>query len=171
MSVVKYGFPVPAANTTTRPFLEVAHGASPDEWLRDSPHLDGGRYPRDDSDMLERVLEGERVDHRGEHAHVVGRGALHALGAGREPAEQVAAADHDGGLHAHPLYLADVFCDLSRHAGIDPERLLSHEGLTGELQKDATEDGTGHDGDDYINVRSGYRGWPRRDGESNTEMR
>ena len=62
--------------------------------------------------MLERVLQRQRVDHRGEHAHVVGGRAVHALGAGREAAEQVAAADDDGGLHAELLDLADVLGDL-----------------------------------------------------------
>jgi hypothetical protein len=33
------------------------------------------------AEPLERVLQGEPVDHRREHAHVVGAGAVHALGA------------------------------------------------------------------------------------------
>ena len=47
-------------------------------------------------ELLERVLQGEAVDDRGEHAHVVGLGAVHAgAGAGHAPPD-VAAADHDG---------------------------------------------------------------------------
>ena len=60
------------------------------------------------------------------------------LRAGGEAAEQVAAADDDGGLHAELLDLADVLGDLRRDGGVDPELLLAHEGFAGEFQEDAT---------------------------------
>ena len=86
--------------------------------------------------MLERVLQRQAVDDGREHAHVVGGGAVHALRAGRQAAEQVAAADDDGGLDAEGLDLGDVLGDLRRHGGVDAELLLAHEGFTGELQQD-----------------------------------
>ena len=86
--------------------FEVADGAAADERLGDGAHLDGGRDTRDDADVLERILQRQRVDDRREHAHVVGRRAVHALGARREAAEQVAAADDDGDLDAEVLDLA-----------------------------------------------------------------
>src|SRR3546814_3303123 len=46
------------------------------------------------ADAVERVLQRERVDDRGQHAHVVGRGALHAARGGRNAAEDVAATHH-----------------------------------------------------------------------------
>ena len=57
--------------------------------------------PRLDVHAFQRVLQGQAVHHGGEHAHVVGGGRLDALAAGGElrPAEEVAAADHDGELH------------------------------------------------------------------------
>ena len=48
--------------------------------------------------LLERVLERQRIQHRRDHAHVVGGGAVHALAAGGESAPDVAAADDDGDL-------------------------------------------------------------------------
>ena len=96
------------------------------------------------SDVLERVLQRQRVDDRGEHAHVVGGRAVHALGAGREAAEQVAAADDDRRLDAEPLDLADVLRDLGGDCRVDAERLLAHQGFAGELQQDATKHGDGH---------------------------
>ena len=40
VSVVKYGFPVPAPKITTRPFFEVPDGPASDEGLGDLLHLD-----------------------------------------------------------------------------------------------------------------------------------
>ena len=65
-------------------------------------------------ELLEGVLQGQGVDDRGEHAHVVGLGAVHArAGAGHAPPD-VAAADDDGDVDAEVA--ADVD-DLARPAG------------------------------------------------------
>ena len=103
----------------------------------------------DDVDVLERVLQRQGVDDRGEHAHVVGGRAVHALGARRQAAEQVAAADDDGDLDAELLDLADLLGDLRGDRRVDPERLLAHEGFAGEFEEDAAIDGRRHRGD-YI---------------------
>ena len=124
--------------------FEVADGAAADERLGDGAHLDGRRDARQHAAVLERVLQRERVDDRGEHAHVVGGGAVHALGAGREAAEQVAAADDDAGLDAELLDFGDVLGDLRGDGGVDAELLLAHEGFAGQLQQDAAVDGGGH---------------------------
>ena len=94
-------------------------------------------HARGDADLLERVLQRQRVDDGGEHAHVVGRRAVHALRAGGEAAEQVAAADDDGGLDAELLDFADLLGDLGGDGGIDPEGLFAHEGFAGEFEEDA----------------------------------
>src|SRR5688572_2198816 len=51
-----------------------------------------------DTRLTHRIGERERVHYRGEHAHVVRGGAVHAGGAGREPAENVSAADYHAEL-------------------------------------------------------------------------
>ena len=81
-------------------FFEMAERAPPDERLGDRAHLDGADHARGDADLFERVLQCQRVDHGRQHAHVIGRRPLHAAGAGRQAAEQIAAADDDGGLDA-----------------------------------------------------------------------
>ena len=110
-------------------------------------HLDRGRDPGHDVVMLERVLQGERVDHGREHAHVVGGRAVHALGAGREAAEQIAAADDHRRLHPELLDFADVGRDPVRHRGIDAELLLAHERFAGKFEEDATIDRLRHGGE------------------------
>jgi hypothetical protein len=45
--------------------------------------------------LLEHVLQGERVDHRAEHPHVVGADAVHPHARELRAAHDVAAADHE----------------------------------------------------------------------------
>jgi len=135
VSVVKYGLPVPAAKTTTRPF-HVADGAPPDERFSDGAHFDGRRDPRVDADVFQRVLQREGVDDGGEHAHVVRRRAIHAACACRQAAKQIATANHDARLYAELLNLLDVPGDLRGDRRIDPKLLFAHQGFSGELQQD-----------------------------------
>ena len=90
--------------------------------------------------LLERVLQRQGVDDRGQHAHVVGGGAVHAAGAGRQAAEDVAAADDDGRLDAEALNLADVARDARGDRRIDAELLLAHQGFAGQLEENALVD-------------------------------
>ena len=61
----------------------------------------------------------ERVHDRGEHAHVVGRDAVHAGPREARAAEDVAAADDDGDLDAAAADLADLAGDALEDRGID----------------------------------------------------
>jgi len=61
----------------------VPDGSAADIGLGDLPHFDGGHDARRHPGRLEGVLEGEGVDHSGQHAHVVGRYAVHLLRRGR----------------------------------------------------------------------------------------
>ena len=117
--------------------LEVADGAAADERLGDRAHLDRGHDARHHALLLERVLQRQGVDDGGEHAHVVGGGAVHAARAGGDAAEDVAAADDDGGLDAHALDLGDVLGDLRGDGRVDAVGLRAHQGFAGEFEEDA----------------------------------
>ena len=91
--------------------LEVADGAAPDVRLGDLVHRDRAHHPRRDPDVLERILEGQAVHDRGEHADVVAGRPVHALGRRREAAEDVAAADDDADLDAETVDLRDLAGD------------------------------------------------------------
>jgi hypothetical protein len=125
----------------------VADGATPDERLGYGSHLDGGDDAGHDVLLFERVLQGQGVDHGRQHAHVVGRRPIHAARAGRHAAENVTAADDDGGLDAHSQDFGDVTCDLRRHGRIDAVGLLAHQGFAGKFQEDAFigRSGRGHE--------------------------
>jgi hypothetical protein len=67
-----------------------------------------GHHPGGLLELLERVLQGEGVDDGGQHAHVVGLGAVHAgAGAGHAPPD-VAATDDDGDVDAHAAGVDDL---------------------------------------------------------------
>jgi hypothetical protein len=70
-------------------------GAAADHRLADLVHLDGGLHAGRHAELLQRVLHGQSVHHRGQHAHIIGLGAVHALGSAGHTAEDVAAADDE----------------------------------------------------------------------------
>ena len=86
---------------------------------------------------LDGVLEGEPVDHGGEHAGVVGGGLGHAEFAGEPAAEEVAAADDDADLDAAVTALDDLTGDVVEGLGVDAGVSLSLERLAGDLEDDS----------------------------------
>jgi hypothetical protein len=113
------------------------HRPPADVRLGDLRHLDGGHGSRRDADPLERVLQREGVDDRGQHAHVVAGGAVEAELAGREAAEDVAAADHQRDLYAHLVDALDLFRDRLDDAEVDAVIARPAKRLTAQLQEDA----------------------------------
>ena len=85
------------------PLLEVAQRAAVDEGLGDALAGERGHHARREAGLLDRVLEGEGVDDRREHAHVVAGAAVDAERLARRAAEDVAAAEHDRDVRAHVL--------------------------------------------------------------------
>src|SRR5262249_30231549 len=107
-----------------------------DERLRYLRHRDCSLHARRLTRGLQRVLEGERVDHRREHAHVVGTGAVHTPVLAAHASPDVAAADHDGDLDAElATGGGNLVGDPLDDRGVDAES-AAHvgEGLTRELQ-------------------------------------
>ncbi len=56
--------------------------------------------------MFERVLQGERINNCGEHAHLVGGDAVHGARGPGHAAENIASTHHNTELHARPRYLS-----------------------------------------------------------------
>ena len=88
--------------------LEVAHRAPADVGLGDLRDGDRRLHARLRAELLERVLERERVQQRREHAGVVGRRAVHPVGRRRHAAVEVAAADDDRELGAGLAHRDDL---------------------------------------------------------------
>jgi hypothetical protein len=77
------------------------------------------------------------IHHGGEHAHVIGRGPVHALRRGRDTAKNVATADHDGQLHAGGDHGLDLGGNARQHFAIDSVGVGTHQRLAGKLEQHA----------------------------------
>ena len=109
-----------------------------DVGLGDRGHRDGGLHPGGLAEPLEGVLQSQAVDDRGEHAHVVGLGAVHARAGAGHPPPDVAAADDDGDVDAElAADLDDLAGELLDHLAVDAVALVAGERLAGELEEDA----------------------------------
>ena len=81
-------------------FVELAFGFAADEGFRDVFHFDGGLHDAAHAVVFERAFERQGVHHGGEHADVVGGGAVHAAGGGAGTAPEIPAAHDDAELQA-----------------------------------------------------------------------
>ncbi len=88
----------------------MSHAAATNERLGHAFHPNGRLQPRRHADLLQRVLQGQSVDHRGQHPHIVRGGRIDGRAHGGElpPAENVPAAADDRQLHAHPMHAGDL---------------------------------------------------------------
>ena len=100
VSVEKYGMPAPAPKITTRPFSRCRIARSGMYGSATWAIVIARLHPGLDALLLQEVLQREAVHHGAEHAHVVGAGPVHAALLQLGAAEEVAAADHHGDLHA-----------------------------------------------------------------------
>ena len=119
--------------------LEVPHRSAPDVRLRHLRHLDRRHGARGDASAFESVLQGQGVDHRREHAHVVAGGAVEPAVAGGQAAEDVATANHQRYLHAHLMHALHLGGDRLYDLEIDAVITRAAERLAAELQQDAVE--------------------------------
>ena len=93
------------------------------------------RTGRASTGMVERILYGEAVHDGRQHAHVVAGRAVHALRAGRQPAEDVPAADDDRRLDPLRDRVGHLPGDLPHDTGIDPVLGLAEQCFAGQLQE------------------------------------
>ena len=116
--------------------LEVPDRAAADVRLGDLVHGDRGHDPGRDARALERVLEGEAVHDRGEHAHVVAGRPVHAPRRRGQPAEDVAATDHDADLDTQAVDLRDLAGDERADRRVDAVRAIPEQRLARQLEQD-----------------------------------
>src|SRR4051812_462455 len=123
--------------------LEVAHRAAADVGLGDLADVEGRLHARVHVELLERVLELQRVQDDREHAHVVGGRAVHALRRARDAAVDVAGPEHDRDLDAAIVHPLDLLCDLAQALEVGAVLEVAHERLAGQLEQDPPEYGGG----------------------------
>ena len=118
-------------------FFEVAHGAPADERLGDLMHFDRAQQARDDALLFERVLQRQAVDDRGQHAHVVARGAVDRQRFLARAAEDISAADDDRHLDAQVVDFLHFAGNAVNGFGVNAESLRTLKGFSGKFQDDA----------------------------------
>src|SRR5207237_6393507 len=135
------GIAGPGGEDDDTAFFEMSDGAAADVRLGQLLHVDRALHAREDAQLFQRVLERQRVDHRRQHAHVIGARAIHSLGAGGDAAEDVSAPDHDADLDAQLDDVAHLLGDLLQRLRGNPVLPLTHQRLAAQLQEDELESG------------------------------
>ena len=112
----------------------MADRPAPDIAFGELPHfdrrLDAGRSAL----FFEGVLKRQGIQHRRQHAHIVGGGAFHTAVRGVDPTKNVPAADHDGHLHAHGDDLGNFLRHVLDHPRVNAERLLSGKDFSADFE-------------------------------------
>jgi hypothetical protein len=72
----------------------------PDVWLGHLVHLDRGHDAGLHLALFQRILQGERIDHRSQHPHLVSGNAVHHARLFGHAAEEIASAHDNGDFHA-----------------------------------------------------------------------
>jgi len=105
------------------------------EVFADGLHADGGQHLGAHAVVLQRRLERQRIDDRGQHAHLVALDTVEAFLGPRHAAEDVAAADDDAYLHAACGRCLDLLRVGLQHLGRKPVFLLALQRFAAQFQK------------------------------------
>ena len=90
-----------------------------------------------DALLLQRILQSQSVDDRGQHAHVIGGNTVHGLGLFGYAAEEIAAADHDRDLDAQTMNFSQLRGNFVHTLVLDTKPLVAGQRFTGEFQQNA----------------------------------
>jgi hypothetical protein len=114
--------------------------------LDDLLDRDRRHHPGIEAGMLHRIGKRQRIHHRRQHAHVVGRGPVHPHRSAGDAAEDVAPADDDRKLHPRIHHLGEVAHHVLDGRTVDAEGVVAHQGLARELEQYAFVGGHVHSG-------------------------
>ena len=115
----------------------MSDGSATDVRLGDLLHVDGRLDPGGLTELFKGVLKGQGVDRRGEHAHVVGLGPVHAGASAGHAAPDVAAADDHGDIDVElGADVRDVLGDPPDDLTVDAVSGLAGECFAGNLEDD-----------------------------------
>jgi hypothetical protein len=122
----------------------MAHRPPADVRLGDLRDAERGLHTRVDTQLLQRVLQRQRVQNRREHPHVVSCGPIHPRRYPLHPAVDVPGADDDRDLYALIVHCAHLPGDGNHAIGVGAVGKVPHQRLSRELKKDAFESGLRH---------------------------
>src|SRR5262249_1062599 len=122
----------------------MAYGPAPDKRLGYLIHLDGRHYAREHILLFQRILPRERVDNSRQHAHVIGRDAVHLFCLLCYAAEKITAAYHDSNLNFERVHIGQFSRDFVNTQRIYAEALGCGQGFAGEFEQNAFKDRSRH---------------------------
>ena len=99
----------PAAEDHDATLFQMADGTRTDVRLCHGAHFDGSHHAGGDAGALKGVLQRQRVDRGGKHAHVIGAHAIHVHALSAAP--DIARADDDADLDTCLDAFFDDFCN------------------------------------------------------------
>src|SRR5690242_5423091 len=115
--------------------FHVSDGAAADVRLAHAFHRNRRLHTRRYTEPLEYGLYCERVHDGREHAHVVGGGALYAVGSAGKTAKDIPAADDQTQLYATGASLFHVRSYALNRADVDAVGLAAHQGFARDLEQ------------------------------------
>ena len=113
----------------------MADGSGPDIRLRHGADLQRRLHPHVHALLLQHIGHGHAVHGGGQHAHVVGTGALDMPLAVLHAAPEVAAADDDAHLHTHFYTFLDDVSHPAHHLKIQANVLVACQRLAADLNE------------------------------------
>ena len=131
--------------------------STPDIGLRYLGHVDSTLYPGCRAEAFQRVLQGETVHYRGQHAHVVGLGRVHTVACTLYAAPDVATAHHHRDVYIEvALHRDNIGCDSAHGVAVDAVFERTRERLTRQLQKDPVPSGSVRSSKSFGGVTHSY---------------
>ena len=128
---------MPAAKIDHAALFQVAHGAAADVRLGDLVHEYGAHHPALHVALFQRVLQGDGVDDRGKHAHVVAAHPVHLPGLLFHAAEEIPATHHQADFDAQGMNLGQLAGNLGHFIGVQAKAALASERLSRKLEHDS----------------------------------
>src|SRR6266404_2927175 len=119
------------------PLLQMAHCPAPDIVLAYFVDPQRRHDPRIDPLGLERILHRQGVDDRGQHSHVIRGHSIHSSARQTGAAEDVAASQYHGHLHAHLRQVADFARNAFQNLRIDAVVFASQQRLSGQFDQNS----------------------------------
>src|SRR5580658_102332 len=113
--------------------------AAPDEGLGHLLHLNRRLHASVDILLFQRILQRQRIDHCGQHTHVIGGDAVHIASLICHATKEVAATHHDRKLHSQRVHVGQFRRNLVDASRIHTKALISSQGFSRKLEQNAFE--------------------------------
>jgi hypothetical protein len=117
------------------PLLQVADCPPLDVWFGNRFHFDSRLQAGIDVQVFQGALECKTVDHRREHAHIIGGGSIHPAATRIDAAKDISATNDDPKLHPDHRDITDFGGHDIHDLGIDAKGSFTRKGFTAQFQQ------------------------------------